>query len=337
MLAALHTGARQFELIQRPRPALRRGEALIRVLACGICGSDKHDCLTPPRDPKTPGHEAVGIVEAIKPADGTSRFRPGSAVVIDPCIRCGSCEACRRGDDHFCERFVVIGCRGKHQPEGAFAQFVRVPVRNLFRKPAGLDWAVATLADPVAVALHTIELAGIRRTDRVAVIGAGTIGQCLVRVLKLKKLGQVTAMDVVASKLRLARLGGADRAVRTAAMTARNRAAFDVVIEAAGGEAPTFPDLALHLVRLGGKVVLVSQRPPTQIVPNRLLFGEVTLIGVRGQRRANFAEAVRLLGRLKLEPLVTDRYPLSDLPAAFQRAFEPRAVKVVVEPNRQES
>ncbi len=116
-------------------------------------------------------------------------------------------------------------------------------------------------------------------------------------------------------------------------MTKRNQAGFDVVVEAAGGEAPTFPQLALHLTRLGGKIILVSQRPPTQIIPNQLLFGEITLIGVRGQRRANFIQALRLLPRLELARLITERYALRDFPTAFGRAFDPNAVKVVVHPN----
>jgi len=327
MLAAYHVAPNRLELREVPSPELAEGEALIRVKACAFCGSDKHDLVHASGEPRVPGHEFAGVVEEVR---DESRVVVGDPVVVDPIMRCGECDYCRDGRDHLCRSMAVIGC----QTAGGFAELVKAPTRNLHPMPDSVSFEAATLADPLAVALHAVELAPPVAGQRCLVLGAGTIGLLVGQVLALHGAGEVRLADIEESHLELARYLGRFQTVNLATQpTDALLTECDLAVELAGGTAPTL-GLAIASLRKGGVALCVAQRPPCDIPYPSLLFRELRLQGVFGQRSPNFVEAIHLLGtrRIDGEALITDRFPLADVQDAFDRFLEPSSVKVVVCP-----
>jgi len=189
MLAAYHVAPNRLELRETPLPALEPGEALIRVEACAFCGSDKHDLARVPGAPRVPGHEFSGVVDQLA---GDAPLSVGDAVCVDPIVRCGRCDHCLSGRDHLCRTMGVVGC----QDPGGFAEFVKAPARNLHPKPPGLSFEAATLADPLAVALHAISLVPPVDGARCLVLGAGTIGLLMGQLLQLRGAREVWLADI---------------------------------------------------------------------------------------------------------------------------------------------
>lgn len=327
MLAAFHVGPNQLELHEVPTPTVEEGEALIRIKACAFCGSDKHDLGRVPAEPRVPGHEFSGVVEQVS---GEAPFSIGDPVIVDPIVRCRQCDYCRGGRDHLCRSMAVIGC----QTPGGFAGSVKAPVRNLHPKPEGLSYEVATLADPLAVALHAADLARPVEGQRCLILGAGTIGLLMAQVLCFHGTGEVWLADIEESHLRLARSLGSFGTVNLSTQQPQDLPSeCDLAVELAGGAGPTL-GLAIESVRKGGTVLCVAQRPPCEITYPSVLFRELRLQGVFGQTSENFALALRLLASRDIEgeALVTDRFPLLQIQAALDRCLSPSSVKVVVTP-----
>jgi len=325
MLAALHVAPNRLEVIEVPAPDPAPGEVVVAVRACAFCGSDRHDLAHQPAEPRIAGHEFAGVV--VQEAADTPDL-VGQAVIVDPIMRCGRCDYCRAGQDHLCRSMAVIGC----QTPGGFAELVKAPAGNLHPKPEGLPFAVATLADPLAVALHAAELACAVPGARCLILGAGTIGLLLAQVLAFQEAGEVWLADIEATHLELARRLGAFRTVDlSGGATEGLPGECDLAVEVAGGAAPTL-GWAIAAVRKGGTVLCVAQRPPTEIAYPTLLFRELRLQGVFGQRARDFGRAVELLGtgRIAGAPLITDCFPLAEAQAALERFLEPSSVKVVV-------
>jgi threonine dehydrogenase-like Zn-dependent dehydrogenase len=325
MLAAYHVAPSQLELRETPLPVLEPGEALIRVRACAFCGSDKHDLGRVPGAPRVPGHEFSGVAEVLA---GEASISVGDAVCVDPIVRCGRCDYCASGRDHLCRTMGVVGC----QTPGGFADFVKAPVANLRPKPPGPSFEAATLADPLAVALHAASLAPTVDDARCLVLGAGTIGLLMAQVLRLRGAREVWLADIEEGHLALARSLGPFETVNLATQPGEALPdECDLAVELAGGDAPTL-DLAIASLRKGGTALCIAQRPPSHVAYPTILFSELRLQGVFGQRSPDFAEAITLLGtgQVSGEPLISDRFPLSQVQAALDRFLEPSSVKVVV-------
>ena len=321
----------RFECREVPTPTIAEGETLLRVSACGFCGSDIHDAARGCKEPKIPGHEFAGVVEEIR---GDARgFKKGDAAVINPLMTCGTCEYCVSGREHLCHARAVIGC----QTPGGFAQFAKVPTDRLRRIPKGLKPEYATLSDPLAVTMHACDLAGDLKGKNVLVYGAGTLGLFMVQMLKRRGAAKVVVSDVAAPRLKAAAKMSATLVVdasRDPEYASVKDIVFDVTVELAGGQAPTL-GLAIDRVRRGGLVLLVAQRPPTEIKCAQLLFNERRLQGVFGQTSRNFDDALALLatGKVNADAIVTDLFPLERIQEAFDRARSTDSVKVVVKPS----
>jgi L-iditol 2-dehydrogenase len=171
MRAAFCTEPGQFELRDRPTPSPEPGEAVVRVRNCGICGSDLHWYHGGfPVPGVCPGHEISGEVAELGAKE--SAFHVGDRVAVEPLIVCGECAYCRTGDYQICKKFRVLGT----MVDGGFAEFVRVPASALFRLPHGISWQLGAMAEPMAVCVHAVRLAGVHLGARVLILGAGTIG-----------------------------------------------------------------------------------------------------------------------------------------------------------------
>ncbi|MGI8916375.1 MAG: zinc-dependent alcohol dehydrogenase [Chloroflexota bacterium] len=197
MKAAFCLGAGKFELRDMAMPSLNSGEVMLRVEAAGICGSDKWELSQPRVNSRVAGHEISGVIEAVS-GDADS-YSPGMAVVLEPAVSCGQCDACRGGNFTACRRASVIG----YGRPGGFAEYLAVPQQNLFPMPPSLSFAEASLAEPTAVAVHGVGLAGVTG-QKCVVFSSSTIGLLVAQVLRERGAEAVWVVDINADHLQVA-------------------------------------------------------------------------------------------------------------------------------------
>ena len=228
------------EMPQPPDPG--HGEVTVRIRAVGVCGSDLHWYHDgrigdfPAAYPQVLGHEPAGEVIAIGP--GVHDLAIGDGVVLEPSLTCGHCEHCLKGRHNNCIRLFFMG--GPQAP-GMFREYVTLPAGNCTRFPKEFDYATATLAEPLAVMMHMLELIEIHVGDTVAVTGAGPIGMLCAAVARAAGASRVFIADRLPYRLKMALTMGADVAVDTTAQSlvetvldATRGRGVDVVLEAAG-------------------------------------------------------------------------------------------------------
>ena len=300
-----------------PRPAPAAGEARVRVLVAGICNTDLE--LVRGYYPFTgiPGHEFVGRVETAAGAEPWV----GRRVVGEINASCGTCAACRAGRPTHCERRTVLGIRGR---DGAFAEGLTLPIKNLHEVPPGISDETAVFAEPLAAALEIQEQVAIGPRDRVVVIGDGKLGHLVAQTLALTGCA-LTVIGRHPAKLALL----AARGITTGLADDIPRAQADVVVECTGNAEGL--DLARAAVRPRGTIVLKSTyRGSASVDISRIVVDEITLVG---SRCGPFAPALALLadGRVDVRPLVHARFPLHEAVAAFAEAARPGVMKVLLE------
>lgn len=324
-------------------PELQPDEVLIAVRACGICGSDVHglDGSTGRRRPPIiMGHEAAGVIHAVTP--GVAGWSPGDRVTFDSTVYCGQCDFCRAGEINLCDHRRVLGvsCEDYRQ-HGAFAEYVAVPARVLYRLPDGLPFEQAALVEPFSIAVHAIRRSPPVLNDVVVVIGAGMIGLALVQALRHTGCRRLICVDLAADRLALAKRFGATDTVdssKTEAFAALARLTgrgADLAFEAVGLSKTV--ELALGCVRKGGRVTLVGNVAPTVVFPLQLaVTRELT---VRGSCASSGEYPVCLdmmaRGALQPEALISAAASLEEGAAWFARLRnrEPGLFKVVLKPH----
>lgn len=295
-----------------------RGEALVRVTLSGICNTDLEIARGYAGFQGTIGHEFVGIVE--DPGGGS--LARGTRVVGEINAGCGTCALCAAGDSRHCATRTVLGIVGR---DGAHADLLRLPARNLLPVPAGIRDEAAVFVEPLAAACGVLERCPMAPGTRVAVIGDGKLGLLCAKVLRAEGLAPLL-VGKHASKLAIAR--AAD--IETSSIDdARSRGrAFDVVVEASGG-ASGF-ELALDLLRPQGTLVLKSTfHGATPIDAARVVVEEINVIGSRCGR---FAPALELLARdaIDLTSLVSEVLSIDRAEHALARAAAPGVLKVLL-------
>ena len=316
-----------------PVPNLRAGEILVRVLAAGICGSDRHMFRGeyPTALPVTLGHEFCGVVER-----GGARLAAGTLVTADPNIGCGHCAACRAGRVNLCSSLEAIGVTR----DGGFAEYAAMPESQAIELPAGLDPMLGAFSEPLACCLHGLDVAAIKPGDAVAVLGGGVIGLLMVQLARLAGAHVVVLVTRQAARRELALRLGATHAVDPGAgdavATIRSIAldGVDVAMECAG--VPETFRQSLEVVRRGGTAVLfgvMAKGQRVEVEPFDLLFREVALkpayLNPHTHRRA--AEMIAA-GQLQLAPLISRVIGLDALPAELAGAPGQGEVKVMVRP-----
>jgi 2-desacetyl-2-hydroxyethyl bacteriochlorophyllide A dehydrogenase len=297
-----------------PEPGPPAGEALVRVLAAGICNTDLE--LLRGYYPFTGvlGHEFAGEVVS----DGA---HVGKRVVGEINAVCGECRACREGRRTHCERRTVLGIVNRH---GAFAEYLILPVENLHAIPDGVSTDAAVFAEPLAAALEIQEQVAIDPRMRVLVVGDGKLGQLVAQTMAL------TGCDLLVSgrhdaKLQLLR----QRGIATTAPAAIPSAAFDVAVECTGN--PDGFGVAQRALRPRGTLVMKSTYADKLTVDaSAVVVHELTLVG---SRCGPLPKALALLatGAVDVRPLVSARYPLERALDAFDHARRPGALKVLLE------
>jgi len=299
-----------------PIPEPLTGESLVRVQLAGICATDLE--LVKGYYPYTGilGHEFVGeIVSAVNAPE-----RIGERVVGEINAACGRCETCLRGQARHCERRTVLGIVNR---DGAFAEYLCLPLKNLIPVPASIPNEAAVFTEPLAAALEIQAQVTIRPTDQVLVVGAGRLGQLIAQTLVLTGC----QLQVVARHDRQRQLLAARQIAWIDEKTVQGRA-FDVVIEATGSMGGF--SLARQAVRPRGTIVLKSTyKGDSSINFSAIVVDEISLVG---SRCGPFAPALHLLENRLVDPtlLIDDRFPLEKGLDAFERVVQPGVLKVLL-------
>ncbi len=348
MLAArLHGPAdMRVEAVAVPGPPVA-GQALLRVTAVGICGSDLHTYRharigdTRIAGPLILGHEFAAVVEAVGAAALDGMFRPlepGTRVAVDPAQPCGQCELCEKGHPNLCLNLRFCGL---WPDQGAMCQQMLMPARSCFPLPETIDDATAVLLEPLGVAIHAVDLAKIRVGDRVAILGAGPIGLCILQVARLAGAEAVFVTDKFPWRLDLARRFGAAEAWccdQVDAVAAVQRATggrgVDVAIEAAWCDDSV--NQAAEMLVHGGRLVVagIPEDDQLRLQHSTARRKGLTIVMVRRMKHT-YPRAIRLVARgaVDLKPLVSHRVPLEGVAEAFALNAEYRdgVVKAIVE------
>ncbi|WP_026623143.1 L-iditol 2-dehydrogenase [Ensifer sp. WSM1721] len=324
--------------IEVPEPG--PDDLLVKVEACGICGTDRHllHGEFPSMPPVTLGHEFCGIV--VKAGDAVRGIAPGARITGDPNISCGRCPQCQAGRVNLCRSLRAIGI---HR-DGGFAEYVLVPQKQAFEIPLGLDPVHGAFCEPLACCLHGIDTSGIKTGSTVAVLGGGVIGLLTVQLARLAGATTVILSTRQAAKRRLAEEVGATATVDPVATDVVEAitgpaglvpGGVDVVIECAG-VAETVQQ-STRLAKAGGTVVILGVLPQgekVEIEPFDILFRELRVLGsfINPFVHRRAADLVAS-GAVEIDKLISRRISLDDAPDIISRPAAAGEVKVLVIPS----
>jgi L-iditol 2-dehydrogenase len=343
MKALLLSEYNQLDIADLPAPVPGADEILVRVAACGICGSDVHgyDGTSGRRIPPiVMGHEAAGVVAAA--GSGVSKFKPGDRVTFDSTVYCGQCEFCLQGEINLCNNRQVVGVScGDYRRAGAFAEYVVVPQRITYHLPEGLEFHEAAMLEAVSVALHAVRVSEMKGGETALVIGAGMIGLLTLQAAKAAGASQVLIADIDRTRLERAETLGADATLLLSGnelvqeiLRRTGGRGVDLVLEAVGRDETISASIAS--VRKGGTVTLIGNISPQVKIPLQVVVSRQIRLQGSCASSGEYPEAMELLanGKIKVKPLITAVAPLSDGPQWFARlhAGEPNLMKVVLDP-----
>jgi len=326
-----------------PDPVPGPDEVLIRVKACGICGSDVHglDGSTGRRIPPViMGHEAAGIIVEAGPE--VSGWQPGDRVTFDSTVYCGVCTFCRRGQRNLCDSRRVLGVScAEYRRDGAFAEYIAVPQHILYHLPEGLSFEQAAMVEALSVAFHAVGRIPLTINDTAAVVGTGMIGLLIVQTLRLAGCGRIIAIDLDPARLELAKRFGADDALRSdvddvvgSVLGLTEGRGADVSFEVVG-ISPTL-QLATACLTKGGVLGLVGNLSPLAELPlQSVVTRELTLYGScasRGEYPACLDMIAR--GAVNVDSMISTVAPLSEGGEWFRRLHdgEPGLMKIILVP-----
>lgn len=333
MLAARYLGPDRIEARQVLLPEIAPGEALVRVEACGFCGSDINIVAgTHPRAqaPLTIGHELSGsIVEIAEPTTGLA---VGDRVTTYPLISCGICYACTHGNPHVCRQLRLFG----FDIDGGMAEFVKLPVDSLMKLPDDMPASIGALIEPLAVAVHGVHRVQLDGVNVVAVLGAGPIGILTALVAKQAGIPHVRISDVLPARLELATSLGltavpAGALLRAAIMKVSDQNGADVVYECAGH--PSSAKEMTALVRSRGTIVNLGVfKRPVEVDLQAINFKEVEIVGSRVYERKDFQAAIEMAMSLPLASIISREFSLDDVSDAFRLFRAGEVCKVLILP-----
>jgi L-iditol 2-dehydrogenase len=285
------------------------------------------------------GHEAAGTIAAL--GDGVNGFAVGERVTFDSTVYCGACNNCRRGDVNLCDNRQVLGVScGDYRRAGAFAEYVAVPARILYRLPDALSFEEAAMLEAVSVALHGVALAEISAGSTAVVLGAGMIGLLTLQALRAAGCARVFVADLDSTRLKLARDAGA-RAVLSSEkdivpeiLQLTEGTGVDVAIEAVGRNETV--RASIESVRKGGTVVLVGNISPEVTLPlQKVVTRQIRLQGSCASA-GEYPRAIELLasGAIQVKSLISATAPLEEGPRWFERLYarEPNLMKIILTP-----
>lgn len=320
----------EISLVVRDVPEPGPGELMIQVMASGICGTDLHIYRGEYMGsyPVIPGHEFSGLVVAV--GSQITRFKVGDRVAVEPNIACDNCVNCLNNRQNFCLNWQAIGVT----LPGGMEEYVIVPERAAF--PIGdLPFEHGAFMEPLSCVVHGIQRAHIRLADHVAIFGAGPIGILMLQMARLQGAAHVTVLEINPGRADLASELGADRVVSSFEQLRPDT--YDIVIDATG--AIPVMNRSIDYVRMGGTVLLFGVPPSgrnLEVEGFKIFRKGLTVLSSFTSVRNSF-QAVDLLqsGQIRVEPLISHRLPLEELPRALEliESRDPAVKKVIVQPN----
>ncbi|MEY8354292.1 zinc-dependent alcohol dehydrogenase family protein [Lachnospiraceae bacterium 54-53] len=337
MKAAVFYGKRDLRIEEIKKPEPGYGEVLVRVRACGICGTDVHIFEGDEGAAKSPsgtvlGHEFAGEVVAV--GEGTKRIRAGSRVCVDPNKLCGKCEYCLSGMGHFCSHMTGIGTT----VNGGFAGYCAVPEEQAYSIPDSLTFEEAAMAEPLACCLHGVDLCGIHPGDTAAIFGMGMIGLIMVRLARLSGAARIIAIEPVEAKREQALGAGADIAVDPVnedleQVLSRNGVGrISTVIECAGKI--QCMEQALRIAGKKSVVMLFGLTKPDEVLPVMPfeLFKKEVVIKASYINPYTQKRAISLLesGCIDVKPMIHKTISLEELPMVLGDASQRSRGKMIV-------
>jgi len=326
MKAALLKGPYDIQIVEVDKPVPGPNDVLIRVVRCGICGSDLHAYKGKHPDfiiPIIPGHEFSGVVEEV--GENVTRFKKGDRVTVEPLEICGKCYFCRKNEYNHCIDLKVLGA----QTTGAFAEYISVKERWVYKIPESMPFEEGAMVEPTAVAVHAVRRSG-KIGDTVLVLGAGTIGLLIMQVAKALGADTVVITDIVNWKLDFARKLGADYAlnpkkdnIKETIYSLTDGLGVDTSFEAVGSNV-TFTQ-ALEYTRKGGNVVVVGvfEKPETEFNIMNIVNKELNVFGSLVYRW-DYPKAIKLIENKKVnvKDMVSDVIPLERIKEGFERMLK---------------
>jgi len=340
MRVATYYNNRDIRVEERPRPEIGRGEILVRVEACGICGSDVMEWYRIHKAPLILGHEAAGVVEETGP--GVQGFKKGDRVALAHHLPCGKCHYCLSGHETVCETL-----RKTSFDPGGFCEFLRLSElhvrQGVFLLPDPVSFEMGTFVEPLACVARGQRIAGTAPGKCVLVIGSGIAGLLHVHLAHVRGARPVIATDINAYRLDAAKRFGADACVDAKELTPdavrriNGGRLADVVVVSTG--APAAIQQAIQAVERGGTVLFfapVSGREPTAFPFNQLFWrSEITLTSSYAATPAEYREALAMIagGKVDLVGMITHRFPLAGTQEGFRLVEEGReSIKVIIQP-----
>ena len=322
-------GEVEVKTVKDPTPG--PAEAVIKVDACGICGTDIHVLhgeFAPTRYPIIPGHEFCG--EVVATGTGVSNLKVGDFVAVDPSLFCGHCRQCRAGRFNLCENWNAIGVVAAN---GACAEFVSVPSANAFKLPEGMPRHWGALVEPLSCAVHGMDMIDLRVAESFLIYGAGTMGLLLAQLAKDSGASQVDMVERNPARHALAKRLAADR-VAVSAAELDTPQGWDVVIDATGVVAAI--EDGIRRVARGGTFLMfgvASADAMATISPFRVYNDEIKIVGSMAVLHS-FERALSLLvkGVIDSEAMITNRFSFDDYMKAIDTFRAGSGLKVQVGP-----
>lgn len=342
MRAAVMTGLHRVEIRQVPVPAVPPNHVLVRIRACGVCGSDVHyfhegrigDQVV--KGPQVLGHEPAGDVAAV--GRGVRRVREGDRVAVEPAFNCKRCVYCRRGQANLCTNLLFLGMPGL---PGAFQEYLAVPAHCVEIIPPQMPYAIAALLEPLAIAVHATHLVPDWKGARVAILGAGPIGLSILLCVRAAGASRIFVSEPIAERRYMARRLGARIAldptrenVPDRLLAATRGLGVDIAIEAAG--VPEAWHHAIDGTRKGGRI-LIAGIPEVDFVPVPAHTARRKELVIQNVRRSNrdLARTIDLV-KTAVDPsaLHTHTFSLEETGKALELVQQKAdgVVKAIIEP-----
>lgn len=343
MKALVLTDYKVLEYITVDEPSLKEKDVLVKIKACGICGSDVHgfDGSTGRRVPPIiMGHEASGVI--VSKGSSVQNWNIGDRVTFDSNIYCKNCDYCLMGITNLCNnrRIIGVSCQ-EYRQQGAMAEFIAIPEHVLYRLPDPLSYEQACLVEPLAIAFHGINLTPVKINDVAVVIGAGTIGLLAIQALRLSGCGNIIAIDIDNKKFELARSIGADHSISAydddlieKIQSISSSDGADIVVDAVGINSSV--DMAVAAIKKGGHITLIGNLTPTITFPLQQIVSKELSVQGSNVSRGEYQACLEMIARnaIKIDFLISAVEPLQDGQKWFDKLYEGNSdlLKVVLQP-----
>ena len=341
MLVAVYYNNKDVRIQEMPKPEIAADELLVKVMACGICGSDVIEWYRVPKSPRVLGHEATGIIE--KTGEKVTQYKVGDRVFVSHHVPCNRCQYCLKGHHTACETLHTTN----YYP-GGFSQYIRVPKINVeygvYRLPLDMSYEEGTFIEPLACVIRGQRLAAIREDDTVMIIGSGISGVLHTQLARLKGIQKIVVADINPYRLKLAEKFGAHHTINAKENLPQKlreinggKPADQVVICTGANQAAL---TALECVDKGGTILFFAVPDPTVKIPvpiNQFWRNEITIKTSYGAAPNDLEQSLRILSQKKVNviDMITHKLSLQQAAEGFRlMADAGESLKVIIGPNK---